>query len=251
LLADRDQTKKDKTNLTDTLDDMNDAVQNFSRISNIEGLRGPAGRLEALLNSGRTDAAYAALLCHPHPKGGGTMHNKVVYHAMKTFSSLGLPVVRFNFRGVGLSEGEHDDGHGEQQDVTAVLDWLEQNLGLPILFAGFSFGSSVGLRACCGDARVKGLVGLGVPVRAEGRDYTYGFLPHCAGPKLFISGDHDQYGPRELVDEVLGKAAEPKEIHWVAGADHFFQGTADSPGAKLEQMQEILRTWLGSQFGLG
>src|SRR3989442_3610699 len=112
---------------------MSDAVQSFSRISTIEDLRGPAGKLEAVLNSGRADEAYAALICHPHPKGGGTMHNKVVYHAMKAFSSLGLPVVRFNFRGVGLSEGEHDDGHGEQEDVKAVLDWMERNLGLPIV----------------------------------------------------------------------------------------------------------------------
>ncbi|WP_213803553.1 alpha/beta fold hydrolase [Granulicella sp. dw_53] len=229
---------------------MTDATSTFSRISSIDDLYGPAGRLEAVLNSGSPNATYAAIICHPHPKGGGTMHNKVVYHAMKAFSSLGLPVVRFNFRGVGLSEGEHDEGHGEQEDVRAVLNWIEQHLNLPILFAGFSFGSSVGLRACCGDPRVKGLVGLGVPVRAEGRDYSYGFLPQCAGPKLFISGDHDQYGPRELVEEVLQKAAEPKEIHWVAGADHFFQGTADSPTPKLDQMQEILRRWLGSHFGL-
>jgi hypothetical protein len=178
------------------------------------------------------------------------MHNKVVYHAMKAFSSVGLPVLRFNFRGTGLSEGEHDDGRGEREDVLAVLDWMEMNLKLPILFAGFSFGSNVGLRACCGDTRVKGLIGLGVPVRAEGRDYSYGFLQHCAGPKLFISGDHDQYGPREIVDEVLGKAAEPKEIRWVAGADHFFQGTVEAPGAKLEQMQEIVREWLRKNFGL-
>ncbi len=134
-------------------------TQHLPRVWTIEDLRGPAGRLEAILNSGRADAAYAAIICHPHPKGGGTMHNKVVYHAMKTFSSLGLPVVRFNFRGVGLSEGEHDAGRGEQDDVRAVLDWMDAKLKLPILFAGFSFGSNVGLRACCGDSRVKGLVG--------------------------------------------------------------------------------------------
>ena len=221
-----------------------------SHVRTIEDLYGPAGRLETILNSGRADAAYAALVCHPHPKGGGTMHNKVVYHAMKAFSSIGLPVVRFNFRGTGLSEGEHDEGRGEREDVLAVLDWMEQNLKLPILFAGFSFGSNVGLRACCGDARVRGLIGLGVPVHAEGRDYRYGFLTKCAGPKLFISGDHDQFGPRKMVEEILGQAAEPKEIHWVAGADHFFQGTADSPGAKLGQMQEIIREWLRAKFGL-
>src|SRR5579863_5671584 len=113
----------------------------------VDDLRGPAGRLEALLNTGRADAPYAALVCHPHPAGGGTMHNKVVYHAMKALSSFGLPVLRFNFRGVGLSEGEHDHGLGEQDDVRAALDWLDQKFGRPILFAGFSFGSVVGLSA--------------------------------------------------------------------------------------------------------
>jgi alpha/beta superfamily hydrolase len=221
-----------------------------SQIKSIDDLRGPAGRLEALLNTGRDDARYAALVCHPNPIGGGTMHNKVVYHAMKAFSSFGLPVLRFNFRSVGLSEGEHDEGLGEQEDVRAALDWMDNNLSLPILFAGFSFGSNVGLRACCGDARVKGLIGLGLPVRAEGRDYSYGFLPKCDAPKLFISGDHDQYGPREVLNGVFERAPEPKRLVWIAGADHFFQGTADSSGAKLDRMQAEIREWLRNVFGL-
>ena len=179
-----------------------------SQIRTIDDLHGPAGRLEALLNTGRDDAPYSALVCHPNPLGGGTMHNKVVYHAMKAFSAFGLPVLRFNFRGVGLSEGEHDDGHGEQHDVRAALGWLEHHFNKrPILFAGFSFGSQVGLRACCGDVRVKGLTdsGLGLPVHAGGRDYTYGFLPKCVEPKLFISGDHDEFGPREMLAESYGR----------------------------------------------
>src|SRR6202789_4076832 len=221
-----------------------------SQIRSIEDLRGPAGRLEALLNTGREDAPYAALVCHPHPLGGGTLHNKVVYHAMKAFSAFGLPVLRFNFRGVGLSEGVHDHGHGEQNDVRAAVEWLELKFRKPIFFAGFSFGSNVGMRACCGDIRVKGLIGLGLPVRAEGRDYTYGFLPRCIEPKLFISGDHDEYGPREMVEQVIARAPEPKRLVWVAGADHFFQGTADSPGAKLNVMQQEMRSWLGAEFGL-
>jgi alpha/beta superfamily hydrolase len=221
-----------------------------SQIRSIEDLRGPAGRLEALLNTGREDAPYAALVCHPHPHGGGTMHNKVVYHAMKAFSGFGLPVLRFNFRSVGLSEGEHDEGMGEQDDVKAALDWLERNFTRPMIFAGFSFGSNVGMRACCGDDRVKGLVGLGLPVRAEGRDYSYGFLPKCTVPKLFISGDHDQYGPRDVLEGVFAQAPEPKRMVWIAGADHFFQGTADSPGAKLGLMQAEIRAWLTTEFGL-
>ncbi|WP_158790073.1 alpha/beta hydrolase [Granulicella sp. L60] len=221
-----------------------------SQIRSIDDLRGPAGHLEALLNTGRDDAPYAAIVCHPHPAGGGTMHNKVVYHAMKAFSSFGLPVLRFNFRGTGLSEGAHDEGRGEQDDVKAALDWLEQNLHLPILFAGFSFGSNVGLRACCGDPRVKGLIGLGVPVRTAGRDYTYGFLPQCTQPKLFISGDHDEYGPRDVMEGVFERAPQPKELFWVEGADHFFQPSPNSLGAKLNVMQEHICDWLHNQFNL-
>jgi alpha/beta superfamily hydrolase len=226
-------------------------TQNLSsQIKSIDDLRGPAGRLEALLNTGRADARYAALVCHPHPHGGGTMHNKVVYHTMKAFSSFGLPVLRFNFRSVGLSEGVHDEGYGEQEDVQAALNWMEQNFHLPILFAGFSFGSNVGLRACCGDPRVKGLIGLGLPVRAEGRDYTYGFLPNCTAPKLFISGDHDQYGPRDVMEGIFERAPERKRLVWIAGADHFFQGTPDSPGPKLDLMQQEIRSWLRIEFAL-
>jgi hypothetical protein len=225
------------------------AATPLSQIRSIADLRSSAGRLEALLNSGQDDALYSALVCHPHPKGGGTMHNKVVYHAMKAFSSFGLPVLRFNFRGTGLSEGGHDNGHGEQDDVRAALDWLERNFSRPILFAGFSFGSQVGLRACCGDPRVKGLIGLGVPVHAAGRDYEYSFLPKCTAPKLFLSGDHDEFGPREKLAQVWESAPEPKRLVWIGGADHFFQGTAESPGAKLDLMQAEMRLWLQETFG--
>jgi alpha/beta superfamily hydrolase len=221
---------------------------NPSQIRSLNDLRGPAGRLEALLNTGQPDAHCAALVCHPHPSGGGNMHNKVVYHAMKAFSSFGLPVLRFNFRGVGLSQGEH--GHGEQDDVRAALDWLDAEFHRPILFAGFSFGAQVGLRACCGDARVLGLIALGLPVRAAGRVYTYGFLPQCSAPKLFLSGDHDEFAPRELLAAVCQRAPEPKRMAWIAGADHFFQGTAESPAAKLKLMQSEMRLWLRETFAL-
>src|ERR1700743_2258775 len=123
-----------------------------SVLRTIEDLRGPAGKLDAILNAGAENAPYAVLVCHPPPLGGGTMHNKVVYHAMKAFQARGLPVLRFNFRGTGLSAGQHDEGHGEVDDVRAALDWLDGRFHRPILFAGFSFGSYVGLRACCGDA---------------------------------------------------------------------------------------------------
>ncbi|HEX3438149.1 MAG TPA: alpha/beta fold hydrolase [Pseudacidobacterium sp.] len=207
----------------------------------IDDLYGPAGRLEALLNAGEADAPYAALVCHPHPLGGGTMHNKVVYHALKALQSFGLPVLRFNFRGTGLSEGAHDDGRGEQEDVHAALNWLEHQFHLPVLFAGFSFGAAIGLRACCGDERVKGLIALGLPVHAEGRDYHYPFLTFCSQPKLFISGMRDEYGPRPRLEEVFHSAAQPAEIVWVEGAEHFFAG-------KLDEVQSAIRNWVRAHF---
>jgi uncharacterized protein len=221
-----------------------------SQIRSVDNLDGPAGRLEALLNTGRHDAPYAVLICHPHPAGGGTMHNKVVYHAMKVFSSFGLPVLRFNFRGTGLSEGEHDDGRGEQDDVRAALDWLDREFRRPILFAGFSFGSYVGLRACCGDPRVKGLIALGLPIAAEGRTYDYIFLRQCTAPKLFLSGDHDQFAPAATLEAVWQTATGVSQSIWVAGADHFFQGTAESPDAKLDVMQNELKSWLNHSFDI-
>jgi alpha/beta superfamily hydrolase len=228
-----------------------------SKVVTVEDLHGPAGRLEALLNTGRGDAEgtpaapYAVVVAHPHPLFGGTMHNKVVYHAAKAFSSVGLPVLRFNFRGAGLSEGVHDGGRGEVEDVRAALDWMAARYRQPLLFAGFSFGSHVGLRACCGDRRVQGLVGLGVPVSAEGRHYTYEFLSGCGSvPKLFVIGDQDAFAPRSLLEPVLEGAPEPKKTVWVAGADHFFAGTAQSPASKLDVMNAAIRDWLGTAFAL-
>ena len=153
---------------------------------------GPAGRLESLLNAGTPSATHTALVCHPHPLGGGTMHNKVVFHVMKALNSFGFPVLRFNFRGTGLSAGQHDEGRGEIGDVDAALAWLKREFDLPIIFAGFSFGAATGLRAACPHPDVKALISSGTPVEADGRLYSYSFLRDCAKPKLFVSGDHDQ-----------------------------------------------------------
>src|SRR5271170_2640276 len=210
-------------------------------IRSIDNLRGPAGPLEALLNAGKPEARFAALVAHPHPLFGGTMHNKVVYHTMKALGSFGLPVLRFNFRGAGLSAGVHDHGRGERDDVRAAIDWLDWEFHLPILFAGFSFGANVGLRACCGDDRVKGLIALGTPVHAEGRDYHYEFLSGCNAPKLFVSGDHDRYGPVTQVEAVVRSAPAPAELVWIADADHFFVG-------KLDAMQDAIKKWVGAHF---
>ena len=223
-----------------------------SYVQAVEDLHGPAGRLEALLNTGRPDAPFAALVDHPHPLGGGTMHNKVVYHTAKAFAHFGLPVLRFNFRGTGLSEGAHDEGRGEVDDTRAALDWLAARFPhRPLLFAGFSFGSNVGLRACCGDPRVHGLIGIGLPVRAAGRDYSYDFLPACGAiPKLFVSGDSDEFSPPGILESYLVAASDPKCIVWISGADHFFAGTSTSPGSKLDAFGQTLRTWLADTYQL-
>jgi alpha/beta superfamily hydrolase len=221
-----------------------------SQVRTIDDLHGPAGRLEAILNTGSPDAPYTALIAHPHPPSGGTMHNKVVYHTMKALTHFGLPVLRFNFRGTGLSEGVHDEGRGEVEDVRAALSYLDRLTGKPILFAGFSFGSNVGFRACCGDPRVNALIGLGLPVRAAGRDYTYGFLPHCAAPKCFISGDQDEFCPPLILADILKSAPAPCESFTIPGADHFFQGVPASPKPKLADMQAVLNAWLIHTLGL-
>jgi hypothetical protein len=201
-------------------------------------LDGVAGRLEALLNSGAEDASHAALVCHPHPVYGGTMHNKVVFHAMKALNSFGFPVLRFNFRGAGLSQGEHDRGRGEVDDVRSALDWLGQEFHLPLIFAGFSFGAAVGLEAACPDARVRGLIGLGVPVRAvDERTYDLDFLRRCAKPKLFVSGSRDQFAQRTLLEELERSAAEPKKLVIIDSADHFFEG-------RLREMREAIDHWI-------
>jgi alpha/beta superfamily hydrolase len=206
---------------------------------------GPAGRLEALLNSGSDNASHAALICHPHPSYGGTMHNKVVFHAMKALNSFGFPALRFNFRGTGLSQGEHDHGVGEVDDVRAALDWLDHEFHLPLIFAGFSFGAAIGLRAACPDDRVKAVVGLGVPVRpVDDRSYGLEFLRSCEKPKLFVSGSRDQFGPGAQLDEMVKSASEPKRLVIIESADHFFEG-------RLREMRETVEQWTKSFLETG
>ena len=211
-------------------------------------LTGPAGRLEALVNEGALDAPFAALVCHPHPLGGGTMHNNLVYHAMKALNDpewgLGWPVLRFNFRGTGLSHGTHD-GAAETGDVLAALDWLENEYKRPLAVAGFSFGAAMALTACCGHGllrvNARALIALGLPTQAEGCDYRYPFLHDCTIPKLFLSGDHDQFAPTAKLARVAASAAEPKRLVLLPGADHFFTG-------QLEPMQHVLSAWLKEQL---
>ena len=195
-------------------------------------ISGPAGRLEAMLWTSSCDnPPLAAVVCHPHPLFGGTMHNKVVYQAAKALHGRGIPVLRFNFRGAGLSEGSHDRGGGEQQDVSAAIDYLAQEFpGAPILLGGFSFGSWVGLRVGCADARVTDLVGMGIPVN----DSDFSYLRACAKPKLFLQGGNDQFGSRATLETLFATLPEPKRLVFFDGADHFFAGKLKEAGAAID-----------------
>ena len=199
-------------------------------------LEGPAGRLEAILWTPVQPVSplLAAVICHPHPLFGGTMHNKVVYNAAKTMDSLGIPVLRFNFRGAGLSAGEHDKGRGEQDDVQAALDYLAaQFSGIPLLLAGFSFGSVVGLRVGCRDARVSELIGIGIPVNSS----DFSFLEDCPKPKLFVHGSNDKFGVRKKVEETVAVSSGENRLVVVEGADHFFAG-------HLDEFNSAIAAWL-------
>lgn len=199
-------------------------------------LEGPAGQLEALLNQGAETATHAALVCHPHPMFGGTMHNKVVFHTMKTLNGFGFPVLRFNFRGAGLSQGEHDEGRGEVEDVRTGLHWLREEFHLPMIFAGFSFGTAVGLRAACPDPDVAAMISLGTPVSpVDERAYDFSFLQSCTRPKLFVSGARDQFGPRAKLEQLVALVPEPKRLVIIEGADHFFAGRLAELRAAIEQ----------------
>jgi uncharacterized protein len=200
-------------------------------------IQGPAGRLEAMLwTAEQADPPFAAIVCHPHPLFGGTMHNKVVYQAAKALHQNGAPVLRFNFRGAGLSEGVHDRGRGEQDDVRAAIGYLAQQFpGKPLLLAGFSFGAWVGLRVGCEDSRVTRLIGLGIPV--DNSDLNY--LSSCEKPKLFIQGGNDQFGSRSNVEALFAKIPEPKRLVFVDGANHFF-------ASKLDQVASAVTSWLAS-----
>ena len=162
------------------------------------------------------------------------MHNKVVYSAAKSLDALGLPVLRFNFRGAGLSAGEHNRGHGERDDVRAALDFLAREFpNTPILVAGFSFGAWVGLRVGCEHSRVSHLIGLGVPVNST----DFSFLQQCAKPKLFVHGGNDEFGAIDKVKTLVESIRGENHLVVVEGVDHFFAG-------KLDQLDAAITNWL-------
>lgn len=211
---------------------------------------GPVGQLEYILNEdgglGPAAAApsRAAVICHPHPLHRGTMHTKIVYQAAKAIAEMGLPVLRFHFRGVGKSQGNHDHGVGEQDDLAAAVGFLQARYPLPIVVAGFSFGSTVVAKWLAAAPRpaIAAAVLLGTPVSAYA--INRGPLPTAwawQGPKLMISGDRDSFANVPALEAFFAALAEPKSRHWIAGADHFLTGHQDEFRSELQRWLQASR----------
>jgi alpha/beta superfamily hydrolase len=198
-------------------------------------VKGPAGRIEAILQGSDDDRpSRVAVVCHPHPLYGGTMHTKVVHRAAKALEESGHRVVRFNFRGVGLSEGVHDHGPGERDDASVVLDHVRAlHPGLPATMAGFSFGSWVALSVGCADPGVDALIGIAPPVNLA----DFGFLAACPKPKLFIHGTADTIAPFDQFERFFGSIVEPKILDRIDGASHLLT-------EHLDQVEAAIRTFI-------
>ena len=192
---------------------------------------GPAGRLEALLEEPEEQApTEAALVCHPHPQHGGTMHSKAVYRIARGLRRAGAVVLRFNYRGVHLSEGTYADGEGELDDARAALEFLRQRYpGLPYTLAGFSFGSRIILRLGCAEAGAKRLIAVGYPTTYRDRSYLNG----CTTPRVFVQSTHDQFGPLEVIEPLVASLPEPKRLVLIEARDHFFSDA-------LEKLEEAI-----------
>lgn len=179
-------------------------------------------------------ARRAAVVCHPHPLYGGTMHNKVVHRIARGLRRSGAVVLRFNFRGVGASQGTHADGVGEIGDARAAVDWLQERYpALPLNLAGFSFGSRVITRLGC-EIRPERMIAVGFPTRNSPTDY----LESCPVEKIFVQSTHDEHGPKVELEQLFRRFAEPKRLIWVEARDHFFVDGLD----RLEETLSGLRT---------
>jgi alpha/beta superfamily hydrolase len=213
--------------------------------------RGPAGRLEAILMHPPASPVAAAVVCHAHPLHGGIMHFKVVFRAAKALQSAGLAVLRFNFRGVGRSEGAHDHGGGEQEDARAALSEVRDRFtGLPLVLGGFSFGSAVALRVAARDARVGAVFALGYPLLMADllpdasplRTDNHAYLASIARPRLFVQGENDEFGPGQALRTLVEPLPPSREIVVIPGADHYFAGQLDALQGTLARWAEA-RPW--------
>lgn len=190
-------------------------------------LRGPVGHLEILHETPDDNVRIerVAVICHPHPLYGGSMHSKIVFRLSRAARRANTAVIRFQFRGVGLSDGSYDEGRGEQDDLRAVLRHASESYPeLPLIAAGFSFGSRIGLKVCCTGTSINRFLAVGTPV-----DYgDWGFLDHCTCPKFFLHATKDQYGSRKTMEAVFERAATPKKIVWIESINHFFDDALDA-----------------------
>ncbi len=184
-------------------------------------LAGAAGRLEALLEEPEDGApVQAAVVCHPHPQHGGTMHNKVVYRTARGLRRAGAAVLRFNYRGVNLSEGVYDHGEGELHDARLALEWLRVRYpDLPYTIAGFSFGSRIALRLGTEHPAATRVLALGFPTRLG--DGIEGYLVNPV-PRTFVQSTHDEFGPRPAFTEFFERVEGEKKLVWIESRDHFF-----------------------------
>ena len=190
-----------------------------------------AGRLEALYRE-LQDPSGTAVICHPHPLGGGTLHNKVVFRAARGLENANIATLRFNFRGTGLSGGKHDQGEGEQDDVMAAIDWAaKQHAGLPLLVGGFSFGGWVASRVACELPNVAGVFLIGTPIQK----YDFGYLKRCDKPVLLLHGTQDEFGDVPRLEKLAQEMKNAQSVI-VTGADHFFT-------QQLEAVEETMRSW--------
>ena len=200
------------------------------------------GQLEAILKEPRGRSPRGvALVLHPHPLGGGTMHNKVVFRAAAALNDAGLIALRINFRGVGQSTGVHDEGRGEQDDVRAGLDYLSQEYpGQKITLCGFSFGARVGLEVGIHDPRVEYLIGIGTPLDK----YDFSFLSQCRKPLLLVHGEHDEFGDVERLRKLAADLEKNTTVRLVVipGAGHFFEGG-------LDELKRAITDWTAEHYG--
>jgi uncharacterized protein len=200
-------------------------------------ITGNAGRLEALLEEPEDMAPVeAALVCHPHPQHGGTMHNKVVYRLARGLRKSGCVVLRFNYRGVNLSEGDYDHGHGETDDGRSALDELQRRYpDLPLLAGGFSFGSRIVTRLAGEHTTIKRLILVGLPLNYPDREHLY----QIRIPKYFVQSTNDEFGPRTEFTAFYESVPEPKHLDWIEAADHFFKGGLDTYERVIEQIGQM------------